>query len=43
VAAIRVVEYLDGEGRSAYAKWFESLNATAAAQARWSDYRRRKA
>lgn len=32
MAAIRVVEYLDGEGRSAYAKWFASLNATAAAK-----------
>jgi putative addiction module killer protein len=30
--AIRVVEYLDADGRSAYGKWFESLNAPAAAK-----------
>ena len=33
MAAIRIVEYLDAHGRSAYAKWFESLNAAAAAKA----------
>jgi putative addiction module killer protein len=32
VAPIRLVEYLDGQGRSAYAKWFDSLNAPAAAK-----------
>jgi len=32
VAPIRLVEYLDGHGRSAYAKWFDSLNAPAAAK-----------
>jgi putative addiction module killer protein len=32
VVAIRVVEYLDAQGRSAYARWFESLNAPAAAK-----------
>lgn len=29
---IRVQEYLDGEGRSPYAKWFNKLNARAAAK-----------
>jgi putative addiction module killer protein len=32
VVAIRVVEYVDAQGRSAYARWFESLNAPAAAK-----------
>jgi putative component of toxin-antitoxin plasmid stabilization module len=32
MVAIRVVEHLDAEGRSAYARWFESLNAPAAAK-----------
>jgi putative addiction module killer protein len=32
VAPIRLVEYLDGHGRSAYARWFDSLNAPAAAK-----------
>ncbi len=32
VAPIRLVEYLDAQGRSAYAKWFDSLNASAAAK-----------
>jgi putative addiction module killer protein len=32
VAAIRLREYLDPEGRSAHAKWFDSLNAVAAAK-----------
>jgi putative addiction module killer protein len=32
VPAIRIVEYLDAEGRSAYARWFDSLNAPAAAK-----------
>ena len=30
--AIRVLEYLDARGRSSYAAWFESLNASAAAK-----------
>ena len=32
MAAIRLREYLDGDGRSAHAKWFDSLNAVAAAK-----------
>jgi putative addiction module killer protein len=32
VTAIRIREYLDPDSRSAYAKWFESLNAEAAAK-----------
>lgn len=32
MAAVRVCEYVDGEGRSAYAEWFSSLNAVAAAK-----------
>ena len=32
MAAIRLREYLDPEGRSAHAKWFDSLNAVAAAK-----------
>ena len=32
MAAIRIVEYLDAQGRSAYASWFASLNAAAAAK-----------
>ena len=30
MAAIRILEYLDPEGRSPYAAWFEGLNAPAA-------------
>lgn len=29
---LRVLEYLDGQGRSAYARWFDSLNHPAAAK-----------
>lgn len=29
---LRVAEYVDEEGRSAYASWFDSLNAPAAAK-----------
>jgi putative addiction module killer protein len=29
---IRILEYLDSEGRSPYATWFEALNAPAAAK-----------
>jgi putative addiction module killer protein len=32
VATIRIVEYLDAERRSPYARWFASLNAPAAAK-----------
>jgi putative addiction module killer protein len=32
MASIRLVEYLDGQGRSAYAKWLDSVNAPAAAK-----------
>ena len=32
MAPIRLVEYLDAQGRSAHAKWFDSLNAPAAAK-----------
>jgi putative addiction module killer protein len=32
MAAIRLVEYLDDQGRSVYARWFDSLNASAAAK-----------
>lgn len=32
MAPIRLVEYLDAQGRSAHAKWFDSLNAAAAAK-----------
>jgi len=32
MASIRLVEYLNGQGRSAYARWFNSLNAPAAAK-----------
>ena len=32
MAAIRILEYLDPEGRSPYAAWFDGLNAPAAAK-----------
>jgi putative addiction module killer protein len=32
MAVIRILEYLDSEGRSPYAAWFEGLNAPAAAK-----------
>jgi putative component of toxin-antitoxin plasmid stabilization module len=32
VVAIRPVEHLDAQGRSAYARWFQALNAPAAAK-----------
>ena len=32
MAPIRLLECLDAQGRSAYAKWFGSLNAAAAAK-----------
>ena len=30
MAAIRILEYLDAEGRSSYGAWFDGLNAPAA-------------
>src|SRR5437867_11798085 len=33
MAAIRLLEYLDVEGRSPYGAWFDGLNAPAAAKA----------
>lgn len=32
MVTIRLREYLDAEGRSVHAKWFDSLNAAAAAK-----------
>lgn len=32
MAPIRLLEYLDAQGRSAHAQWFRSLNAAAAAK-----------
>ena len=32
MATIRVLEYLDPKGRSPYARWFDGLNAQAAAK-----------
>lgn len=32
MAAIRLLEYLDAEGRSPYGAWFDGLNAPAAAK-----------
>ena len=37
--AIQVLEYLDARGRSPYARWFERLNAPAAAKVATSLYR----
>ena len=37
--AVRVLEYLDAQGRSPYAKWFEGLNAAAAAKVAVALYR----
>ena len=39
MADIRVVVYLDPEGRSAFRRWFEELNAEAAAKATTALYR----
>jgi len=36
---VRVLEYLDAQGRSPYAKWFEGLNAPAAARVSAALYR----
>lgn len=37
--AIRVVEYLDLQGKSPFARWFEDLNAEAAAKVTTALYR----
>jgi len=37
--AIRVVEYLDPQGKSPFARWFEELNAEAAAKVTTALYR----
>lgn len=37
--ATRVLEYLDPKGRSPYAKWFDGLNAEAAAKVAAAIYR----
>ena len=37
--AIRVVEYLDLQGKSLFARWFEDLNAEAAAKVTTALYR----
>jgi hypothetical protein len=46
MSAIRVLEYLDASGRSAFRRWFDDLDATAAARVgayeAWQDYKRRK-
>ena len=36
---VRVLEYLDAQGRSPYAKWFDGLNAPAAAKVSVALYR----
>jgi putative addiction module killer protein len=39
LSAIRIVEYLDEQGLSPYARWFESLNPQAAARVTTALYR----
>lgn len=39
MTAIRVVEYLDLQGKSPFARWFEDLNAEAAAKVTTALYR----
>jgi putative addiction module killer protein len=39
VPAVRVLEYLDAQGRSPYSAWFEGLNAPAAAKIAVALYR----
>jgi putative addiction module killer protein len=39
VPAIRIVEYVDALGRSPYARWFDRLNAVAAAKVATAVYR----
>lgn len=45
--SIRILEHLDPSGLSPFRRWFDDLDATAAArlgraQAAWQDYKRRK-
>src|SRR5579863_6217419 len=37
--AVQIVEYVDASGRSAYGRWFERLNAPAAAKVATALYR----
>jgi putative addiction module killer protein len=39
MALVRLVEYLDVQGHSPYAKWFDSLNPAAAAKVAGALYR----
>jgi putative addiction module killer protein len=39
MSAVQVLEFLDSQGRSPYAKWFASLNAQAAAKVAIAVYR----
>jgi len=39
MSTVRVLEYIDAQGRSPYARWFEGLNAPAAAKVVVSLYR----
>ena len=39
MSAVRVLEYLDAQGRSPYSKWFQGLNAPAAAKVAVALYR----
>jgi putative addiction module killer protein len=39
MAAIRILQYLDAEGRSPFAAWFDRLNAAAAARVATAVYR----
>jgi len=39
VPAVRILEYLDAQGRSPFAKWFDGLNAPAAAKVSTAQYR----
>jgi|ERR1700675_2084732 putative addiction module killer protein len=39
MSSIRVLEYVDPQGRSPYAKWFDGLNAAAAAKIASALYR----
>lgn len=39
MSAVRVIEYVDVQGRSPFARWFDSLNAEAAAKVTTALYR----
>jgi len=39
VPAVRILEYVDAQGRSPYARWFDGLNAPAAAKVATAQYR----